>query len=219
MYTLIIFLSFIILFLIIYFSDFPTYIRYNKLKNIDTKELIGNYKNKKKNTEDKVVVSFTTTPERIKYITPMLNSLLDQTVKIDKIVLNIPEEHKGVKYQIPKEYKDICNIYKAGKDYGTGTNFIPTLLRETECGSKIIFLDDDQIYGKDLLEKLIKTSDDNPTKCVYATDKFSGSGGILIKPEFVTSLTNDKCDYKWLENNMNVDKIHINYNKNKKYIS
>ena len=209
---------FLIILLILYFIDFPTISRCHKLKNSKSNIFFDTYKNKKKNTVDKVIVSFTTTPERIQHITPMLNSLLDQTVKIDTIVLNIPEENKGKKYNIPKEYDDICNIYTVGKDYGKGTKYIPTLLRENECGSKIILLDDDHLYGKDLLEKLIKESDNNPNKCIYASDKFSGSGGILIKPEFIHSLTHDKCDDMWLENNLKVDKINIVYTKNRKYM-
>lgn len=189
--------------------------RYNKLKKSSLENYIKNYKDVKKCTKDKVVVSLTSTPKRIKHITPMLNSLLDQTVRVDQIVLNIPENDK---YQVPEEYKNVCNIFTTGKDYGSGTKFIPTLLREGECGVKIILLDDDYIYGKDLIETLVKESDKHPGKSIYTGDEFKASGGILIKPEFINKINHGKCDDKWLENNLIVDKIKINYNKNKKYI-
>ena len=192
--------------------------RCDNLKTHDLNHYIKNYKNKRKITDDKVVVSFTTTPDRIEKIKPMLNSILDQSVKIDQISMNIPEESKNKKYNVPKEYKNVCNVYKAGKDYGPGTKYIPTLLRESECGTKIIIVDDDQLYGQDLIQKLLEESERNPDKCIYAGDKFSGAGGILIKPEFMSDVNHDICDDKWLEDNLTVDKVNINYTKNKKYI-
>ena len=51
---------------------------------------INNYKNLKK-IKNNVILSFTTTPEKIEKIRPMLNSILDQTIRVDKIVLNIPK--------------------------------------------------------------------------------------------------------------------------------
>ena len=213
------FFIFILIMSLTIFVDWFGILRFNKIKNSEGfSDFINNYKNKKKNTKDKVVVSFTTTPERVKNIQPMLNSLLDQSVRVDQIAMNIPDECNGQKYNVPIEYKNICNIYKAGKDYGSGTKYIPTLLRENECGTKIILLDDDNIYGYDLFEKLIQESEKNPDKCIYAGDKFSGSGGILIKPEFMRYTNHDQCDDKWLEDNIKAEKVHINYNKNRKYI-
>ena len=73
--------------------------------------LLGNYlKNVDKKCEDKVIVSFTTTPNRINEITPMLISLLDQTARVDQIVMNIPEKCNDCSYDVPDEYKDICNM-------------------------------------------------------------------------------------------------------------
>ena len=37
---------------------------------------------------------------------PMLKSILDQTVKVNQIVLNLPEDN----YNIPKEYNDILTV-------------------------------------------------------------------------------------------------------------
>ena len=217
---IILFISILIIILAVSFSRLTnnTEDRCNKLKTYDLNSYIKNYKTKRKSTNDKVVVSFTTTPDRIEKIKPMLNSILDQTVKIDQISMNIPEESKNKKYNVPTEYKNVCNVYKSGKDYGPGTKYIPTLLRESECGTKIIIVDDDQLYGDDLIEKLLEESEKNPDKCIYAGDKFSGSGGILIKPEFMSDVNHDICDDKWLEDNLLVDKINIKYNKNKKYI-
>lgn len=192
--------------------------RYDNIVKSPSDQYINNYKNIKKTTPDTVVVSFTTTPDRITKITPMLNSLLDQTARVDKITMNIPKECNNKIYTIPADYKKICNIYESGKDYGIGTKFIPSLLREQECGTKIILVDDDVVYGKDLIETLVRESDKHPSMCIYTGKSFKGAGGILIKPEFISKITHEKCDDKWLENNLNVDKLQIPYDKNMKYL-
>ena len=192
--------------------------RYRKLKNSSLTPFINNYKNLKKCTNDKVVLSLTTTPDKINKLTPLFNSLLDQTVSVNQISLNIPEEYNGVEYDVPNEYKDICNVFTVGKNYGVGTKYIPSLLREHSCGTKIILLDDSLIYGKDYIETLIKESDAQPDKYIYSGNTFADAEGILIKPEFITKITHDKCDNTWLENNLKADKVKINYNKNKVFI-
>ena len=61
------------------FVDWFGILRYNRIKNAEGfSDFINNYKNKKKNTKDKVVVSFTTTPDRIKNIKPMLPLKLEK---------------------------------------------------------------------------------------------------------------------------------------------
>jgi hypothetical protein len=207
--------------MILYISNSTGVLRFNKLKSTTKKNItdyLNAYNSKKKIIPEKIVVSFTTTPDRIDKISPMLNSILDQTTKIDNIYLNIPEECKGKHYTIPDEYKDIVNIFTVGRDYGCGTKYIPTLLREAENGTNIILLDDDHIYGNDLIENLIKKSKEFPGKCIYAGNKFNGSSGILIKPEFINKITHEHCDDKWLSDNLCVDKLKINYSKNFKYI-
>jgi len=186
--------------------------RYNKLLNSSSKSFINNYKNLNRCTDSKVVVSFSSTPERIKNITPMLNSLLNQTTRVDKISLNVTED-----CDVPEKYKDICNIFTTGKDYGSGTKYVPTLLREDECGTKIILLDDDYIYGENLFETIIKESDKNPNKCLYVGDNFESAKTILLKPEFISKVNHSKCDNKWLLDNLNVDVLQIPYDKNRKY--
>jgi hypothetical protein len=192
--------------------------RYKNLQKASIQQYVNNYKNVDKKSKDKVILSFTTTPDRVKDITPMLVSLLDQTARVDQIAMNIPEKCNDCSYNVPNEYKNICNIYTVGKDYGVGTKYVPTLLREDNCGTKIILIDDNKIYGKDFIEKMIQESDKHPDKAVYVGPEFNGSSAILIKPEFMESVNHDKCDDKWLENNLKADKIMLDYNSNKKYI-
>lgn len=214
----VLFILFIIFIVYVHFPDILCSYRVHNLKKSSLTPFVNNYKNLKKCTNDKVVLSLTTTPCKIKDITPMFNSLLDQTVKVNQISLNIPEKCNDETYDIPAEYKDICNIYTTGKDYGIGTKYVPTLLRENECGTKIILLNDNIIYGKDFIETLLKESDNNPDKCIYVGNTFENADGILIKPEFITDIIHDKCDNKWLHDNLKSDKVKVNYSKNKKFL-
>jgi hypothetical protein len=124
----------------------------------------------------RVVISFSATPENIEKINPMILSLMDQTIKVDEISLNL---YGKLDYKIPDKYKDMINIYKCGKDYKEMMKLVPTLLREYEKNTIIIYLDEMVVYGKDFIEKLVEESTINPDKIIetrYA---------VLIKPDFV----------------------------------
>jgi len=130
-------------------------------------------------SEHRVVISFTTIPDRIKYLGPTLASIFDQTVKVDEICLNVPFiSRKGLKYKIPKWLQQLkgVTIYRVEKDEGPGTKLLPTLRRErdrtverTEHGhgfsmfhdTRIIAIDDDNIYHPDTICHLVDTFEDN----------------------------------------------------------
>jgi hypothetical protein len=191
--------------------------RYVSLHFQSNEQFILNYSNlEKADTKQRVVISFTTTPDKINKIEPMIRSLLDQTVKVDQISLNIPYKFNGKSYNIPKEYNDILNIFRTEKDYNSGSKIIPTLLRECECGTKIIYLDDNQIYGKDLIETLVKESNENPDKAIYTKGDMDASGAVLIKPEFfeyslIKRTRNEKFNDKWIKNNLKVELKKVPY--------
>lgn len=124
----------------------------------------------------RVVISFSVSPENITKINPMILSILDQTIKVDEISLNV---YSGLKYDIPEKFKDMMNIYKCGKDYKELTKLVPTLLREHEKNTIIICLDEMIVYGKDFIEKLIDESVKNPDKVILTKH------AILIKPDYV----------------------------------
>lgn len=139
--------------------------------------VIRNYMKKKRvDYNYKIVVSLTTTPYRIKRIKPMIKSILDQSVRIDQISLNIPADQNFV---IPDNLDKMINIYTIGRSYGRGTKCIPTVLRETDANTLIILLDDYYIYGDDFLEKLLEEYLKNPDHCLYSR------GAILLKSSFV----------------------------------
>lgn len=141
----------IIIFLILYYDIY----RYIKIHFDDESEYINKYRKLKKCQDCRIVISLTTIPDRIKLLKPIIKSLLDQSVKVDQIVLNLPKMCKEQPYDVPNDLKNMCNIFTCGRDYGPGTKFIPTILREQEADTIIIMLDDDYIYGYNFIKTLL----------------------------------------------------------------
>lgn len=151
--------------------------------NPNLPEHITNYTNKKMNRipgfNSKIIVSISCRPHNVHRLESLLASLLDQTIKIDQIALNIPYKTKdGKDYTIKKVCEDVVSVYRCGYDYGKENNIIPTLLREGEYGTVIICLDENIIYGQNFLELLIKTSVQNNNCGIMFNE------GMLVKPEF-----------------------------------
>jgi hypothetical protein len=193
----------VIVVLITYFNLF----RYFKIHFDDENSYIYEYKNIPKfEMNNKVIVSFTTSPSNLRRLKPMIKSLLDQTVRIDQIVLNIPDG-----YDIPGDYEKMINIYKCGMDYGEGTKCIPTILREGDYGTVIIMLNDEYVYGSDFLETLLKKSKKYPSRAI------ASEGALLVKPEFFDTdilAVNSKVSNEELMKYLKVSVQRVNYNDN-----
>uniref|UniRef100_A0A6C0E1D0 Glycosyltransferase 2-like domain-containing protein n=1 Tax=viral metagenome TaxID=1070528 RepID=A0A6C0E1D0_9ZZZZ len=205
----IIFILLLIIVIIFYYYDI---FRYIKIHFDSDYEYIKNYKKLNKfNYTDRIVISLTTTPDRIQYIKPVIKSLLDQSVKVDQIVLNIPKLCKNKEYDIPKELNSMCNIFTCGKDYGQGTKFIPTILRETSLNTIIIMVDDDYIYGRNFIKSIL--SQYSKRNCAICMNE-----AILIKPEFIDTdviYANKKnVNNDWIKKYIKSEKYDFEYNKN-----
>jgi hypothetical protein len=187
--------------------------RYLSLHVKSSESFINEYSKLPKAGKERVVISFTTTPDKVKKLKPMINSILDQTVKVDTIALVIPYKYKGKNYDIPKYIKDVANIFPAGKDYGDGTKLIPMLFREMECNTTIIALDDNIVYGQDFIYTMIEESKKNPNSVLV--DK-KGTA-ILVKPEHfgcdVINREKENFDDKWFLSRSKGNKI-VHYGEN-----
>ena len=96
-----------------------------------------------------IYVSLTTIPKRIKNIKKSVDSLLGQTVKPDKIYINIPKKYKRFKEvveenHIPKFERNIVEVTRC-EDFGPGTKLLGSL-KKFEKNSLVILADDDHIY-------------------------------------------------------------------------
>ena len=124
----------------------------------------------------KYVVSFTTSPTRIHKCKSMLDSLLNQTVKPDLIILNIPHvfARTSEEYKIPLDIEDNVLVNRSDRDYGPGTKVIPTVkyLKDNNFNpteTRITYLDDDIIYPLTMLETMKSMPNDNS---IYVSSGF-----------------------------------------------
>ncbi|WP_421870205.1 glycosyltransferase family A protein [Marinoscillum sp.] len=115
----------------------------------------------------KAVISLSVLPARFKHFEPTLNSITDQTVLPEKIIINLPRTFKRDKtnYEIPDYVKNhpLIHINWIEEDMGPATKILPTLeLYKDEPERLIIVLDDDQIYPQGMVENYVNNSEQLP---------------------------------------------------------
>lgn len=116
----------------------------------------------------RIIASLTTIPSRVNHILPTIQSILNQTITIDSIEINIPYFFKrtGEVYNIPewllalekdsKNSKCKVRIFRT-EDYGAITKIAPTLLRYKNNKNTYIWsLDDDFEYPENMLAVLYR---------------------------------------------------------------
>jgi hypothetical protein len=124
--------------------------------------------------QNKIVVSLTTIPSRINELYYTLYSLMDQTYRVDQIIINIPyTSTKGIIYVIPTWLHELTKkckfiILNRCEDEGPITKLTPTLRMFTEKVA-IIIVDDDTIYKENTIEMLCKKSMNYPNAVITNT--------------------------------------------------
>jgi hypothetical protein len=117
----------------------------------------------------RVIVSFTTVPQRIGNLQPTIQSLLRQTRPPDEILIAVPEfsirEQRA--YVVPKYLSRLpgVRILRCGRDWGPATKFIPAVREEMAAGrddTLIMVVDDDRVYPRDALESYLHYNEQLP---------------------------------------------------------
>lgn len=129
-----------------------------------------------------------------KYLTEQLESLKNQTIKADEIVV-CDDCSSDNTIEILKQYKDILNIkiFVNNKVFGVTKNFEKAI---SLCNGDIIFLcDQDDIWERNKIEKMSSVFVDNNIGCVLCN-------GILIDEE------NKQIKNYTLWNSFGIDKIN-----------
>lgn len=192
--------------------------RYLSLHMFSTESYRKNYSKLDQASEkERVVIVMTTTPDRHNKIKPTINSLLDQTVRVNEIAMNIPYgENKTL-----EQYKNVILTYNHSLPYGEVAKLISTLFREGEETTKIILVNDDMVYGKDFIEEMIEESNKHPDKVITAKD-LNSKHGILVKPKFFNQTVIDydgkSTHTQWLKKHLKVPHKSINYKQSFKSI-
>ncbi len=158
-----------------------------------------------------IYISLSTIPNRLNTISQSIDSLINQTLKPDKIFVNIPYEYKRFKKKILQEdipsFPDIVEVTRC-EDSGPGTKLLGSLSK-VKKNSLLILADDDQIYENymiDTFNKFYKKNSDNAYSFyVHPLGKFGigqGADGFAINSN---SLNNIRLFYdKVVKNNFDL---------------
>ena len=129
--------------------------------------------------DEKIIISLTTIPSRLEHIIPVIDSIKNQTILPDEIVLVLPLTSFREQKEINKDpyiiseriHNYIVNnnitVLRPEKDYGPIMKLLPALLREKENNTNniIISIDDDKIYFNNTLEDLLNGYKRNNCVC------------------------------------------------------
>lgn len=170
-------------------------IRYILLHCKQTKTLAENYSVKKKYSTDRKVVVVIYTDNLLKQnLKPTINSILDQSIRVDYIYIFTPKSIHNK--NIPKYIEYTSIIIPSETDYNYGNSIIPSILKEKSSDVTIIPIEN-KIYSANYIELLLEESDKSPDSQLF-DDKDTL---LLFKPDnFYDSVYyHNKKDYtkKW----------------------
>lgn len=152
----------------------------------DTEYYLKKYKSlPKADVKNRVVMCmYTDQPEKISET--FLNSVLDQSVRVDEIILfmNSKDRKRLGDAEDAERVEKIMSVFSQKKLYGTDGNkilnaIIPVLLTELNATTKIIVLKSCDILGKDDVANLIDASDDRENRVIES------SCAYLIRPNLI----------------------------------
>jgi len=128
-----------------------------------------------------IIVTLTTIPSRIPYIQTTIDSILNQSLSPSKVELYIPREYTQRSLgKIDDKYLPTgCEVIYCDKDYGPATKILPALQRYTDKDVTIIYCDDDRLYEKNWIKRLVSQSKNYPNDCI--TDEGVDIGWYLFK--------------------------------------
>ena len=128
-----------------------------------------------------VIVCMTALPSRLVMIDDVLKSLLRQTRAPAEIRLYLPAFSKREKtpYQVPPHLRRLKSvvIFEGGEDHGPATKF-RSAIQDAGPDQKLLIVDDDRIYPRDMLQLLDDAATANP-------DAAFCIGGWLAPPDLV----------------------------------
>ncbi len=145
-----------------------------------------------------IYASLTTIPQRIKNLSKTINSLLNQTKKIDKIFINIPLHYLRFKEdikntEIPKFDNHKIEILRC-EDFGPGTKLLGSL-KKIKKDSLVILVDDDNEYANYMVEKFFYFYNKVPTNAysfyVHPLGNFGvgqGADGFAINTNYLDGI-------------------------------
>jgi hypothetical protein len=153
-----------------------------------------------------------TIPSRIKRISEIISNIEKQTLKPNKIYLNIPYKYRRFPNEIVND-DDIKNLtYKnleviRCKDFGPGTKIMGSIkkVRDYDC---VIILDDDHIYDKNVCEIFLNAFRNEKINYSFYLNKIFNikmgqcADGFLMNTKLLDNIEN--FYKKYVENSKNM---------------
>ena len=147
-----------------------------------------------------IYVSISTIPQRLKNLNETVESLLNQTLKPNKIFINIPYKYERFSEtiednQIPKFNSNIVEVTRC-EDCGPGTKLLGSL-NKFKKNSLLILADDDHVYRDYMIEKFFyfysKSSNNAYSFYVHPLGNFGigqGADGFAINTNNLVGIKN-----------------------------
>jgi hypothetical protein len=143
---------------------------------------------------NKYIFSLTSIPSRIKGIEKTIDSLMNQTLKPEKIILNIPKKYNFRFNEYPdisalhinlKKFTSKIIINIVDNDYGPGTKLLgitnSNVINIQEDNTFIVLVDDDLVYKPYMLEYFDRCNSENyNNKCLVASFYCYNHNEIII---------------------------------------
>jgi hypothetical protein len=169
----------IVVSILIYFG-ITRYIKIYSSKNVD--KYIEQYSELPLAREKRTVILLSLeSQDDLKNIFPTINSMLDQTVRVNQFFLVVPCSN-DCDIDIPENLMKVVTIIKPGKIYDDKyQDIISILQREKEKETLIIKISKNIIYGKEFVENIIETSESNPDSVI----KDESNLFFCLKPNFI----------------------------------
>ena len=131
----------------------------------------------------RVVATLTTLPGRYEILTETIESLKNQTYKLDAIYLAVPKRaaRLDLTYQeLPDHIVRDCKIIHPPMDYGPVTKIYGGIYAESDPNTVIISFDDDVRYPPNFVEVMMKYHHQNPNVAICGTGALVGRGVLGI---------------------------------------
>lgn len=181
--------------------------RYIYLQAFSLEGYTTSYQTLEKIGKNKIVLQLIATSSEFSKLDTVVKSLLDQTVRVDSICLNVAEDSK---YELPDNLKNVVSIFT----HSAPNSLLPVILRERENTTQIITLGCNTIYGKDFIETLIETCEKYPETIIYEnTENYIDlRHGVVFSTKFFNQ---DFFDLTETDENNYVNNYFINFPKHK----
>eukprot|EP00439_Symbiodinium_sp_Y106_P081704 s216_g20.t2 len=160
---------------------------------------------------NRVVAAMTTTPTRIQLIERVVDSLLNQSRPLDAVYLFVPHVflRDGSQYVLPPwlQQKAAAENFhlRRCEDSGPATHMQEVLKLELDPNTYILQVDDDQEYGRKLVESLLKATSPLPGRAIGAATQHAysylngpvmeGVHGVLFPRKFFDSSVFDYAGF------------------------